>query len=314
MIEIRKRLGKVKDRRKKARTILSPAKRCFGLGTKKESEDICNSMIIKFMTYSDVELSKMLFLIDLKIFSGMTRYSMHPHRIERAQNRCRFYEQYMQRFNSFILWYVYMIIKMQDAPSRANLIQKLIKLVRKMSEGPDFLNFEAIEHIKMALNSNIVSRLQGTRNILKHTLKGKDKECYDGIHVSGSADFAVVFHQLKSVQVPCVPFFQKFIQFIVTKDSVWRTMINDSPHSERNRYINFDKLVILSDTLNILTRLQKSESSVVFMNLHKELQSNELYCFLSKDFLRFMSGALGIESMSFDDLESALRKLAKDLH
>jgi hypothetical protein len=183
-----------------------------------------------------------------------------------------------------------------------------------MSEGPEFFNFEAIEHIKMALNSNIVNRLQGTKNILRHTLKGKDKECYDGIHVSGSADFAVVFHQLKIVSVPCVPFLQKFVQFIITKDSVWRTMVNDPCRTDLHRHINIDKLKTLSDTLNILSRLQRFDQSTLFLNINKDLQKNEMYRFLRKDFLHIMSCSLGIESMSFDDLESALRKLAKDLH
>jgi hypothetical protein len=103
LLEIWKKFVKIKEKRRKNKNIFSPVKRCFDLDSRKECQDICNSMIIKFMTFDNLELCKMLFMIDFKIFSGMSRYSMHPHRFEKAKNRCRFYEKYTKRFNSFIL-------------------------------------------------------------------------------------------------------------------------------------------------------------------------------------------------------------------
>lgn len=311
IVEMKQKISRVKDKRKKFKSESSPIKRPLNHSCQEECSMIANKMILKFLSCDNQLLSKIFFMIDYKVFSRLNKYAFFPKRIGSRKNRCKNYQEYMLRFNTLLNWFIFMILKMEGAPSRAKVIHKLIKLIRQMEEGTNFTNFEAIEHIKLALSSNTIKKLRGTSNILKNSIRGKDRVCYDRIGILGSANFPMVFNLLKSTKKPCVPFLQKFIQFLVSKDAVWRTMIKDQ--TKKVNYVNFEKMIVLSDTLNLLNRLQRMEQSKLFVNMNKELLNHDLYRFLNKDYRKILSCTLGVDQLSSQNAEIALRNLGSNL-
>lgn len=308
LAELDQRMRKIKDKRRKLKRIFqSPIKRIPSTSCQENCQAISDSITSKFLNEDETTLARILFIIDLKVFLRLGKYVFYSERLESPKYRSRSYGEYLRRFNTFYYWIIYMIIRSKDIATRANIIVKVIRIMRHMECNESFRNYEGIEHLKLALGSAALKNLKVSAQLANLSMSKDERVAYRRTAVLGSTNFSSMIISLSEIQIPCVPVVQQFVQFILAKDQVISSFSNDG-------CINCEKIALLNEMNNVISRVQHLETTKHFVKNNLGLDYNhELLRFFEKDFHSVLSCVLDVESLESIDTEKILIQKSKVL-
>lgn len=310
LAQFKEALRKAKTKRKSLQqlALASPRKdTSFSLSKQEEAVGVANRMTQLFLETSVEELSKTIFLVDLKLFLRQSRYVFFSKRLIKPRRRSRSYEDYINRFNTFMTWLVYMVVNAKEISQRANLVIKLVRVARNLESDSNYADYEGVEHIKLALNSRSILNLKVSMKLVRLSLTAEERSWLRQAGTVGSGNHQLMTANLERTEVPSVPFLYSFVQSILVQDDRAATFRGEGP----DKTINMQKVAGLNRLACIVIRLQKLPSAQIFLEKNSVYLNSELFSFLESGYPKILSLLLNTSDLSSADVETELRNTSK---
>lgn len=311
----------LKDRRKKLKSLSEPSmlinsqKQLMFFHEERANEEANLGEFFKKCSNEDIALT--LFVIDGQIFYRNSLYELNPKRINNARERTEAHNDYVYRMNTFVYFYVFLILSQKDTHARIMVFKKLVGLARLLRVGTP-MNLEAYQQIKLAFEQPSVMELANCHFLLrqKNLLWGLDKddlEEYNLLITKSSDNIETICKMLRNIEGPFVPSLRPFVQFIgrgvdkfelYSKDKIGRA------------FLDLEKLSRYNDVYNLVEKMHhNSATRQCLLNLESHYSKQPLFYFLERGYQSYLSSSLGIDILKIDQFATqvALYRLSQKL-
>ena len=193
-----------------------------------DNAEITDEMIKKahgvFIDASIETVAQTICYINQKLQKNITCYDLYPKRLNgKCRSKGENYKSYQNRFNSYIFWLVLLVLNEKEMASRAKIITKYMELIIYLNKNVNYIDYEAIENLKQAINHQGQIRLKKTWMLV-------DKSKIKFFKNSDFTESDVLSHLKNLLDICkdkiCMPNMFKLIYFFIRKDLRWPTLIN----------------------------------------------------------------------------------------
>ncbi|KAJ5079686.1 ras guanine nucleotide exchange factor i-related [Anaeramoeba ignava] len=197
---------------------------------------------------NEEEIARQLTLIEFQVYTKISPTEL----LNQAWNKAKYKHRapnvlaFIQRFNDVSLWVATCVVRRDKPKSRANIINKFIKIAehcRKLN------NFNGLTAILAGLNSSPIFRLKKSWEIVKQS----HYDTYQSLQteMSSTQSYKAYRESLKQANPPCIPYLGIYLTDL--------TFIEDGSPDYLGNLINYSKRTQISKViLNIQQYQQKS--------------------------------------------------------